>query len=536
MIAKINLNKNFIVYGLGISGVSVAQKLFDYGFEVIATDDNPQSISKFSEKFPKIPTKQSSEIVLNSDSVVVFAPGIPLYFPKRHRILEAVEKAKADLVCDIELFFRFYSEPVQNLYLQRPSEQNSQTSDARCMPLYQSSFCALGFENAAHLTRRSEILKGFSENQNHFSAITGTNGKSTTTALSGFIFQELKLESAIGGNIGRAAFELPQNQQNFSYIFETSSFQLDLISSARFNIAALLNITKDHIDRHGNMENYISAKKRIFCNQKSGDFALINIDCPNSNQVFLELKSDRNFAAELLPISNKQVLDQGISLIGNCLSVKLWGLEAEFKLESDFLLGSHNWQNMAFAFAIALCRFKQKFYETPNNSEAAISEAGKIIQAIKKFKGLQHRMQILGKINGLNFVNDSKATNAESSANALLAFDKIFWILGGRPKEGGIELLLPLLNRIHKAYLIGEASEQFAEFLKKNSVPFALCGDLRNAFEMAANEGRQAISSGNLSEATILLSPACASFDQWKNFEERGNAFCLMFKALNASK
>jgi UDP-N-acetylmuramoylalanine-D-glutamate ligase len=189
MIAKINLNKNFIVYGLGISGVSVAQKLFDYGFEVIATDDNPQSISKFSEKFPKIPTKQSSEIVLNSDSVVVFAPGIPLYFPKRHRILEAVEKAKVDLVCDIELFFRFYSEPVQNLYLQRPSEQNSQTSDARCMPLYQSSFCASGFENAAHLTCRSEILNGFSGNQNHFSAITGTNGKSTTTALSGFIFQ-----------------------------------------------------------------------------------------------------------------------------------------------------------------------------------------------------------------------------------------------------------------------------------------------------------------------------------------------------------
>ncbi len=458
----------YIVYGLGISGVATAKFLAHNGENVIATDDNEKAIADGKKKFSDIKFQKADEIKYDSDTVISFSPGIPLYYPKSHKILEIIKNSGADLACDIEIFYR-------------------------------------------------------KNRENNFIGITGTNGKSTTTALSGFIFKELGLPSEIGGNIGVPCFELPQNQKNFTYIFETSSYQLDLLSQSHFKIAALLNITPDHIDHHGSMAGYIEAKKRIFKNQTEKDFALIDVDNVNSRAVFEELKNDKNFRANLVPISTKKIHENGVALFNGKLVNKINGAESSLELTSDFLRGEHNDQNMAFAFAIAYCHmFQQEKHSQIEN---------RIIAAIKKFKGLRHRMQLLGEIDGVKFINDSKATNAESTENALKTYDNIFWILGGKAKDGGIVALQPYFKKITKAFLIGEATEEFATILEKNSVNFIKCGDLKNAIAQSFLEAKKI----GVKEKSILLSPACASFDQWKNFEERGDFFCKTFDELQNS-
>lgn len=453
----------YVVYGLGISGISAAKYLTAKGFNVTCTDDNLETIKNDREKYPQLKFANFEEINFDENTIISFAPGIPLYFPKRHKILEIISEKKSELACDIEIFYRLNKEK-------------------------------------------------------KFIAITGTNGKSTATALSGFVFKELKINSDIGGNIGIPCFELPQDQKNYSYIFETSSYQLDLTSQTHFTVAALLNITPDHIDRHGSMENYINSKKRIFLNQNSDDFSLIDIDNENSKNVFLQLQNDKNFSAKLIAISTEKPQQNGVSLIDGKLNCNI-DEPLEFELKSEFLRGSHNEQNMAFAFAIAYC-YGKKFNLN--------IDPAKIIAAIKKFKGLPHRMQIVAKINDVRFINDSKATNAESTEKALKTYDDVFWILGGKAKEGGIEILKPYFNKIAKAYLIGEASDEFAKILQENNVIFEKCGDLANAFDKSVADAK----NSSLTEKNILLSPACASFDQWKSFEQRGDYFCKLVNEL----
>ncbi len=459
----------YVVYGLGISGISTAKFLAKNGEEIIATDDNENTLAEDIKKYPELKFAKSDEILFDSQTIVSLAPGIPLYFPKSHKILEICKKTGAILACDIEIFYR------KNI-------------------------------------------------EAKFIGITGTNGKSTTTALSGFIFEQLKIPSRIGGNIGTPCFDLltTYDLRLTTFIFETSSFQLDLLSQTHFKIAALLNITPDHLDRHGSMENYIEAKKRVFRNQTFGDFALIDVDNENSKKVFAELQADKNFKATLVPISTKKIQENGVSLISGNLVSKIGGINLELELKSEFLRGEHNDQNMAFAFAIAYCHMIQQ-------GEYGLEE--KIISAIKKFQGLRHRMQIVGKIADVSFINDSKATNAESTEHALKAYENIFWIVGGKAKDGGIENLTPYFKKISKAYLIGEATEKFAKTLEKNSVIFERCGDLKTAFEKALDDTKKS----SLTEKNILLSPSCASFDQWKNFEQRGDYFCKLFDELPKS-
>jgi len=394
------------------------------------------------------------EISYDSNTIISLSPGV---LPS-HKIFETAKKTGAEIACDIEIFYRLNP-------------------------------------------------------QNKYIAITGTNGKSTTTALTGFIFKELEIASAVGGNIGIPAFDLPRTVDT-TYIFETSSYQLDLLSKTHFNIAALLNITPDHIDHHGSMEAYIESKKRIFRHQTEQDFALIDVDNKNSRKVFDELKKDKNlnknFRAQLIPISTKEIQENGLSLIKGTLINKIGKTNSQFELKSDFLHGEHNEQNMAFAFAISYC--------------SGLRDEQKIISAIKKFTGLAHRCKLVGQKNDMIFINDSKATNAESTEPALKAYENIFWILGGRSKEGGIKALAPFFNKIAKAYLIGEAMEEFAKILQENSVDFDRCGDLENAFKIAIKDAEKS----SLPKKVILLSPACASLDQWKNFEERGDYFCKL--------
>lgn len=460
----------YVVYGLGISGISTLKHLAEQNLAVIATDDNSNSISKAKETLfqenldKKIEFLQPEEIEYDYNTNIVFSPGIPLYYPKKHQILEKVEEFKTNLGCDIEFFYRHNS-------------------------------------------------KG------NFIGITGTNGKSTTTALTGFVLKDLGIDSRIGGNIGTPCFDLLEKDETAidkSFVFEISSFQLDLMSQTHFHIASLLNITPDHIDRHGSMANYIESKKRIFLNQTKDDFALINVDDEIANQVFIDLKNNPSFKAKLIPISAQTVQENGISLIDGQLTDKIHN--EEIQLTSQFLKGKHQDQNMAFSFAIS------KLLTQKNSQEIA--------RSISKFHGLKHRMQILGEIDGIKFINDSKATNAESTKHALTAYNNIFLILGGKEKEGGIEILQPFFGNIKKAYLIGEATENFSHILQKNLVNFEKCGDLKNAFTKAFIDAKNC----DLSDKSVILSPACSSFDQWKNFEQRGDYFCELFETAAKTK
>ena len=445
---------NYIIYGLGISGISSAKYLANINENVIVTDDNISSIENAQKSLSNIKNirfLKSDEIEYNKEDKIIFSPGIPLFFPKRHKVLEIKEQKNIDLMCDIELFY----------------QRNS---------------------------------------QNNFIGITGTNGK-------------LKIKSDIGGNIGKPCFDLLQNQQDFSYIFECSSYQIDLLDKIKFSVASLLNITPDHITRHGSFENYIKTKKKIFQNQKEGDFAIINIDDEITKNIFDELKNDKNFKANLIAISNKEKVENGVSYFDGELNCNILGKQFSAKFDSQYLKGFHNTQNIAFSFANAFCFSLVKNLKIDENL---------IVEAIKKFKGLEHRNQILGQYQGIAFVNDSKATNAESTKSSLLSFNNIFLILGGIPKENGIGDLAPYFHKVIKVYLIGEATEEFAKVLEKNNVAFEKSNELNVAFKNAFTDAQKS----NLLEKNIVLSPACSSFDQWKNFEERGNYFCKLFDEL----
>ncbi|MFM2199995.1 MAG: UDP-N-acetylmuramoylalanine--D-glutamate ligase, partial [Pseudomonadota bacterium] len=319
-------------------------------------------------------------------------------------------------------------------------------------------------------------------------------------------------------------FELTQNQ-NYCYVFEISSYQLDLVKNLKFDVANLTNITPDHLDRHGNMANYCNAKKKIFANQTHDDYAIINIDNPQSKIIFDQLAESSNNSPKLFAISTKIIPNNGFAIINNQLIVNINNVNIALPFSSQYLFGEHNFQNIAFAFASIYCYLLKINYFKDNYLEVS----KKIVDSIKLFKGLKHRLQIVKKIANICFINDSKATNAESSEHALKAFDNIFWILGGKPKDGGIKSLKPYFSKIIKAYLIGEASDEFAEFLEQNQVNYEKCFDLKTAFSKSLNDAK----NYSLNQNNILLSPACASFDQWKNFEERGEYFCNLVNNIN---
>jgi UDP-N-acetylmuramoylalanine--D-glutamate ligase len=464
--------KKFLVYGIGISGNATIKSLLERGFEVIVSDDSRALLDNLKQTLlPESNLKiinNIQEINWQNIECLILAAGIPLKYPLPNPIVVLAQRYNCKIVCDVEMLYLF-----------------------------------------------NQLAK--------FIGITGTNGKSTTTALTHHIFQLANKKSFMGGNIGIGALALPDLSQNESYILEISSYQLDLIKKTRFNIASLINITPDHLDRHKNMAGYIESKKKIFVNQQVGDFAIINIDNTASKTVFEELKN--NSLATLIPISTKKIVQNGVSIIGNIIYNNIDNKKSIIDLgERLFLKGEHNAQNIAFAFA--------------NCFLSNITEE-KIVMAIKTFEGLKHRMQLVKKIDNINLVNDSKATNADSSENALKSFDNIYWILGGRSKDGGIESLQKYFSKIKFAFLIGEATEQFAKTLE-GKVSFLRCKNLETAFKKAFEKAscktldnstieskvkiRKLKSEGD-KEKTILFSPSCASFDQWKNFEERGNFF-----------
>lgn len=382
---------------------------------------------------------------------LILSPGVPLTHPAPHAVVRLANKHRVPIIGDIELLLRA-------------------CPDA----------CTL--------------------------AITGTNGKSTTTTLIGHILKTCGVTCEVGGNLGTAALALDPLGKDGVYVLELSSYQLDLVKTTRFNIAVWLNISPDHIDRHGSLEGYVRAKERIFARQQAGDTAIVGVDDEHSKRTADMLKYVKKQTVFDISVQQKTdgvYVDKGILHDG----------KQRFDLNPIVTLtGKHNWQNAACAYAAA---------------KACGLAPDAIYAAMKTFGGLRHRLQLAATINGVRFINDSKATNADATANALEPYDQIYWIAGGKPKEGGIAPLAKYFPKIAHAFLIGEASEQFAATLK-GKASYTPCVTLAVALEKAASMAFSEKKKG----AVVLLSPASASFDQFKNFEERGDKFCEQVEAL----
>lgn len=446
--------KKIGVYGLGATGVATAEALVASGAEVFSWDENEGARAKTANT--RYRAEHPKTWPWNELRSLALSPGVPLTHPAPHPIVRKAHQAGVEIIGDIEFFARAV--------------------------------------NALDAAQRPRVI-----------AITGSNGKSTTTALIGHLLKETGRDAVVGGNIGKPVLSLPEIARARIYVLELSSFQLDLAKSLRANTGLLLNISPDHLDRHGDMAGYVAAKKRVFLNQAREDAAIIGVDDVWSQGVCAWLMATGG--RKVTPISADGALGRGVYALNAKLFFSLpekSGGAGDIS-QISALLGQHNWQNAAAALAAAIAEGI-----APNVA----------VRAMERFAGLPHRMEIVARKGGVLFVNDSKATNADAASRALKSYSDIFWIAGGKPKEGGIESLRTLMSRVKGAYLIGEAARDFEAQLS-GTVSCIQCGDLASAVNRAA---RDAAASG-LSAPVVLLSPACASYDQFSNFEERGEVF-----------
>jgi UDP-N-acetylmuramoylalanine--D-glutamate ligase len=344
-------------------------------------------------------------------------------------------------------------------------------------------------------------------------AITGTNGKSTTTALIGWILEQAGKDAHVGGNIGVGVLSLPDMHSGAVYVLEVSSYQLDLVSTFKPDVAILMNLSPDHLDRHGSMAGYVAAKRRIFRNQTWGDTAVVGVDDVWGQEICTQLKAaDRR---TVRPISAGRAVGRGVYALQGLLydATGERTLEVADLARARSLPGRHNWQNAAAAYAAVRAL------------GLSLDEAA---EGLMTFPGLEHRMEEVGRIGKVRFINDSKATNADAARQAMSSYPRFWWIAGGRPKAGGVDELRSLFPRIERAYLIGEAAPAFAMTIG-DAAPWTISGDLETA---VAQAWADASASGE--EAVVLLSPACASFDQFPDFEARGEAFRAAVMGLGA--
>jgi UDP-N-acetylmuramoylalanine--D-glutamate ligase len=319
----------------------------------------------------------------------------------------------------------------------------------------------------------------------------------------------------LGGNIGTAILSLQPPRAGRVHVIEMSSYQIDLTPSLDPSVGILLNVTEDHIDRHGTIAHYAAVKERLVAGVQPRGTAIVGVD-----DGFCRAAADRIEQAgqRVVRISVKQPLADGITVDRETIIRASGGARTEIARIGGIgsLRGLHNAQNAAAAAAAAL----------------ALGVTPEMLQkGLRSFPGLAHRMEQVGRAGNTLFVNDSKGTNADATAKALSSFAEIFWIAGGKPKTGGITSLAEFFPRIKKAYLIGEAAKEFAATLE-GRVPYEISETLENAVPAAA---RDAEASG-LTEPVVLLSPACASFDQYRNFEIRGTRFRDLVTALPGVK
>lgn len=444
--------KRVALFGLGGSGLSTARALMAGGADVAAWDDDEKARAAAANF--DVPLEDLARSDWFGFAALVLAPGAPLTHPEPHWTVALAAKAGLEIIGDIELFCR---------------------ERARVAP------------------------------RSPFVAITGTNGKSTTTALIAHLMKTAGADVQMGGNIGVPILDLEPPDPNRVHVIECSSFQIDLAPSIDPTVAVLTNVTPDHIDRHGSMERYAAVKEKIV---RGAEVSLVSVDDDWSWRMG-QRRSERLAlpGRGVLPVSVMRRLDWGFFLEGTrIVSRRPNGAETVLADLNGIstLRGRHNAQNAAFAAAVMeMWKF-----------EAGVTQLG-----VQSFPGLAHRMEIIGKIDRVWLVNDSKATNADAAEKALSSFSDIFWIVGGKAKEGGIEPLRPLFARIRKAYCIGAAADEFAQTL--GSVPH----EMSDVLERAVADAIRDAAASDAAEPVVLLSPACASYDQFANFEARGEAF-----------
>jgi UDP-N-acetylmuramoylalanine--D-glutamate ligase len=422
--------RRYAVVGLGKNGLPAALGLRAMGADVVAWDDNPVSRAAAHG----LDLRDPAEGKFDFDALVL-SPGIPHRLPKPHPAAQRAIEAGVPILSDVELLF-----------------QAVRASGSRA----------------------------------RFAGITGTNGKSTTTALLAHVLEQAKVPVAAGANLGPAALSLPLLPHHGVYVLEMSSYMLERLASIRFDVAVMLNLSADHIDRHGDMAGYAMAKRAIFDRQTREDLAVLGIDDAGSRDMAVWLDKQ---PAGVVRISGADVpLASGPALPG-----------------------AHNAQNAAAATAMA------RFFGVPDDI---------IASGLRSYPGLPHRQQRIVTIDGVTFINDSKATNAEASERALVCYDRLIWIAGGMSKEGGIEPLAPHFPRIARAMLIGRDAPEFAATLTRHKVPFDMAGTL----EAAVPAAFAAATSENA--PVVLLSPACASWDQFTGYDQRGDRFAELAVAL----
>jgi UDP-N-acetylmuramoylalanine--D-glutamate ligase len=430
--------KKVAVFGLGGSGLTSASALLAGGADVIGWDDDADGVLKATSA--GIPTADLRQVDWSRISALVLAPGVPLTHPTPHWTVALARAAAVEVIGDIELFCR---------------ERRARAPNAP------------------------------------FVAITGTNGKSTTTALVAHLLRSAGRDAQIGGNIGTAILSLAPPEEARAHVVECSSYQIDLAPTLDPSVGVLLNVSEDHLDRHGTLAHYAAVKERLVAGVQADGIAIIGVD-----DEWCAAAADRVERAgkKLARVSVRRPLRAGLYVQAETIMQAADGAARAIAHIGGIgsLRGVHNVQ-----------------------------------QGLRSFPGLAHRMEQVGRKDRVLFVNDSKATNADSAAQALACFSDIFWIAGGKAKTGGIASLTRFFPRMRKAYLIGEAATDFAAELEGRT-PHVIAGTLERAVELAAADAEAA----DVAEPVVLLSPACASFDQYRNFEVRGDKFRELVRAL----
>lgn len=422
--------KRFAVVGLGKNGLPAAEALSAMGAQVVAWDDKEAARAGATG----FEVRNPAEGAFDFDALVL-SPGIPHRLPKPHPAAERAIASGVPILSDTELLY-----------------QAVRKSGSRA----------------------------------RFAGITGTNGKSTTTALLAHILSGAGLQAVAGANLGPAALSLPLLPHDGVYVLEMSSYMLERLETLRFDAAVMLNLSADHLDRHGDMAGYAAAKRAIFDRQAADDLAIVGIDDAGSRMM-----------ADWLESRGRRV-------------VRVSGQDRPLA-QGPALPGAHNVQNAAAATAMA------RFFGVPDDA---------IARGLTSFPGLPHRQQRIVTVDGVTFINDSKATNADAAERALVCYDRVIWIAGGMAKEGGIEPLKPLFPRIAHALLIGRDAPQFAETLTREGVSFDMAGTLDAAVPAAFEAAKR------LDAPVVLLSPACASWDQFTGYDQRGERFAELARSL----
>ncbi len=437
-------NKKIFVLGLGLSGDSAIRSLEAGGANVSAWDDNDRVRKNYFGQGKNIINPK--EISVEDLDVLFLSPGIDADKSPQKKFIYEFRRKKKSIICDIQLFA----------------------------------------DEISYRKRNDKIIM-----------LTGTNGKSTTSMMIYHILDKLGKKVQIGGNIGtRSVLDFDLSDQDMTFIVELSSYQIELSPNIKPDIGMLLNISPDHLDRHGNMDKYIDIKFDIFKHQNEDDISIIGLD---GDIVSSEIKK-RNFKSNLILYKNNPLNENKIA-----------------ELHSNGVVSNYDISKYTASHKITY----------PSNIIACIAcmQAMKIqfnsyCKYFDSFRGLRHRTELIHEYNNIQYINDSKATNADATKQALALYNNIYWILGGIEKYGGISQITQYFSKIKKAYLIGESAESLGKTLFDSKIEYENCVTLRNAINRSTKDAEK-----SKSNVTILFSPACASFDQYKNFEERGLEF-----------